>query len=256
MNKSSWGIQERDMTENRLEQHPASQWHDLLLDSQDITAFLNDLTMIIADRLATDGDEVWCAVTLLRERKSSSVASSSDRAAALDEIQFGFGDGPCLTAAREHRIVHVPDMRLENRWPGYKDAAAANGIISVLGVPFELEDGARAGLNVYSDQPDKYDDAAIEEIHREVLTASKALRLAVRLARYQDRQADMDAAMRSRTTIDLAVGIIMGQNKCSQDEAFNVLKNASSSRNIKLRDLAATIVTGIGKGPAKTHFDA
>ncbi len=243
------------MTENWLEEPPAAQWHDLLLDSQDITSFLNDFTQMIAGHLAGDGDEVWCAVTLLRERKSTCVASSSDRAAALDEIQYSFGDGPCLTAAREHRIVHVPDMRLEYRWPGYKDAAAANGIISVLGLPFELEDDARAGLNVYSDQPDKYDDTAIEEIHREVLIASKALRLAIRMARYQDREAHMGAAMRSRTTIDLAVGIIMGQNKCSQDDAFNVLKTASSSRNVKIRDLAANIVAGLGKGPAKTHFD-
>jgi hypothetical protein len=226
------------MTENWLEERSAAQWHDLLLDSQDITSFLNDFTMMIAGRLTGDGDEVWCAVTLLRERKSTCVASSSDRA-----------------AAREHRIIHVPDMRLEDRWPDYKDAAAANGIISVLGVPFELENGARAGLNVYSDQPDKYDDAAIEQVQREVLTASKALRLAIRMAHYQDREAHMNAAMHSRTTIDLAVGIIMGQNKCSQDDAFNVLKTASSSRNVKIRDLAASIVTGIGKGPATTHFD-
>jgi hypothetical protein len=243
------------MTENSLEEHPIARWHDLLLDSQDITSFLNDFTMMIAGQLAGDGDEVWCGVTLLRERRPSCVASSSDRAAALDEIQYGFGDGPCLTAAREHRIVHVPDMRLENRWPGYKDAAAANGIISVLGVPFELEEGARAGLNVYSDQPDKYDDATIAQVHREVLIASKALQLAVHMASYREKTADMETAMRSRTTIDLAVGIIMGQNKCSQDDAFNVLKTASSSRNVKIRDLAANIVTGIGQGPAKTHFD-
>jgi hypothetical protein len=243
------------MREHRLEEHPATPWHDLLLDSEDITDFLDDFTRMIAGHLAGDGDEVWCAVTLLRERKSTCVASSSDRAAALDEIQHGFGDGPCLTAAREHRLVYVPDMRLEDRWPEYKDAAAANGIISVLGVPFELDEGARAGLNVYSDEPDKYEQAAMEQIQREVLIASRALRLAVRQARYQDRQADMDAAMRSRTTIDLAVGIIMGQNKCSQDQAFNVLKSASSTRNVKLRDLAAGIVAGIGKGPATTHFD-
>lgn len=120
----------------------------------------------------------------------------------VDEIQYGFGDGPCLTAAREHRLVHV-----------------------------------------------------LEEIQREVLVASKALRLAFRQARAQDRQTDVNAAMNSPTTIDLAVGIIMGQNRYSQDEAFNILKNAYSTRNVNLRDLAAGIVADIGKGPATTHFD-
>ena len=44
-------------------------------------------------------------------------------------------------------------MRLETRRPEYKTAAAAIGIICVLGVPFELEEGARAALDVYSDFP-------------------------------------------------------------------------------------------------------
>ena len=55
--------------------------------------------------------------------------------------------------------------------------------------------------------------------------------------------------------IDLAVGIIMGQNRCSQDEAFSILKNASSSRNVKLREIAAGIVSSIGQGPAETFFE-
>ena len=49
--------------------------------------------------------------------------------------------------------------------------------------------------------------------------------------------------MQHRTVIDLAVGIIMGQNRCgSQEEAVAILKTASNHRNMKLRDLAAELV--------------
>ncbi|MHC5560657.1 ANTAR domain-containing protein [Kocuria sp. U4B] len=232
-----------------------SVMHELLLDSPDITAFLTQFTQKMATTLAADGEEVWCAVTLLRERRSATVASSNDRAAALDEIQYVYGDGPCLTAAREHTVVHVPDVATDSRWPGYTEAAAATGVASVLGVPFELAGEARAALNIYSDQPRAYDQAAIEAARREVALASSALRLAVRLAGHRDTEADLVAALESRTSIDLAVGIVMGQNRCTQREAVEILKAASNHRNVKLRDLAEELVAQVGKGPTETHFE-
>jgi AmiR/NasT family two-component response regulator len=47
----------------------------------------------------------------------------------------------------------------------------------------------------------------------------------------------------------------MAQNRCSQEEAFALLKAASSTRNIKLRAVAMTIVESLGQGPAKTHYE-
>jgi AmiR/NasT family two-component response regulator len=47
----------------------------------------------------------------------------------------------------------------------------------------------------------------------------------------------------------------MGQNRCTQEQAFDILRSASSHRNVKLRDLAAELVATVGQGPAATHFD-
>ncbi|MEX5305893.1 GAF and ANTAR domain-containing protein [Kocuria sp. CPCC 205258] len=235
---------------------PVAQLQDQLLATEDITDFLNDFTATMAQALSTDGDEVWCAVTLLRPKRSTTVAASSPHAEALDEIQYHYGDGPCLTAAREHRLVYVRDTRTDPRWPAYGQAAAEAGILSALGVPMELGGEAAAGLDVYADTPNAYDQAILEVIRRQVVEVSTILRLAVRLARHRDTEADLQAAMASRTTIDLAVGIVMGQNRCTQEKAFEILRAASSHRNIKLRDVAADLVATVGKGPASTHFDA
>jgi len=243
------------MTDDETGASPVERLQDLLLDSQDMSDFLDEFSRAMAANLSRGKGDVWCAVTLLRDRKAGTVASSSKHAEALDEIQYPIGVGPCLTAAREHRLVYIPDVREDGQWPEYNEAAARNGIRSVMGVPFELGEEARAGLNIYSDQPHQYDDAAIAHIQREVLLTSKALRLAVRMARHRDTAAELKAAMRSRTAIDLAVGILMDQNRCSQEEAFRILTAASNHRNIKLRDLAAELVASVGKGPASTHFN-
>ena len=60
---------------------------DLLLHSDDISAFLEDFTAMLA-REISDGDApAWCAVTLLRKRKASTAAASGLEAQALDELQ-------------------------------------------------------------------------------------------------------------------------------------------------------------------------
>jgi AmiR/NasT family two-component response regulator len=86
--------------------------------------------------------------------------------------------------------------------------------------------------------------------------ASKALRLVVRISQLADAKADLAAAMESRTTIDLATGAIMAQNRCSQETAVKILKIASSTRNVKLRDIAASVVASLSQDPSvRTHFE-
>jgi len=43
----------------------------------------------------------------------------------------------------------------------------------------------------------------------------------------------------------------MSQNRCTADEAFDLLRTISQNRNIKLRDIAAELITAvIGQPPA------
>ena len=51
--------------------------------------------------------------------------------------------------------------------------------------------------------------------------ASKALRLAVRISQLAEAKTNLAAALESRTTIDLATGAIMAQNRCSQETAID-----------------------------------
>ena len=56
-------------------------------------------------------NEMICGVTLMRHRKPMTLATSDPRVLARDELQYGFGDGPCLTAIRELTTVLAPSLR-------------------------------------------------------------------------------------------------------------------------------------------------
>ena len=60
---------------------------------------------------------------------------------------------------------------------------------------------------------------------------------------------NLQHALASRALIDQALGIIMGQNRCSADEAFDILRTTSQNRNIKLRDIAAAMVAALSGHP-------
>ena len=99
-----------------MDGHPSDelsveQWQDLLLEAEDVTDFLDEFVRTLAAALGDGTDGVWCAVTVLRMNKPATVSASDHRATVLDELQYSFRDGPCLTAIREHTVVHVEDTR-------------------------------------------------------------------------------------------------------------------------------------------------
>lgn len=233
----------------------ADYLQDLVLGCADVAELLSELATFSAFRLSVH-NELLCGVTLVRRKKPTTVATSDPRVLALDELQYGYGEGPCLSAAREVTTMHVPELTEDHRWPGYCTAAWAEGVRSILAVPLRLEGEAKAALNLYSTRPHSFSGEDIEHAESYAGQASKAMRLAVRVAQLTDDRNHLTAAMESRTTIDVAVGAIMAQNRCSQDTAMKILKIASNTRNIKLRDVASTVVASVAQDPkVLTYFD-
>jgi hypothetical protein len=213
--------------------------HELVLNSSDVEDFLNALAQVSARNLSEPGDEIMCAITLLRQRKAATVASSSPDAKAIAHLEYEFSETPSLTASAAQESIHVPDARDDGRWPEYSS----------------LEGGTKAALLLYSRRPHRFEPRILEFAEDFVGQTSLALRLAVRFAHYSETAANLRATLESRTVIDMAVGIIMAQNRCSQQDAFEILKTASSTRNSKLHDVAAAVVNSLGQGPARTHYD-
>lgn len=232
--------------------------HQLIGDSEDVKGFLDRMTHYAATTLTrATGSPIECAATLHRRKRRVTIAGSSDTAILLDGVEQGLGDGPCLEALQSLKPVLLADTNNDKRWPGYSQNLAAAGARSVLGVPLALGNDASAALNFFAPVTGVFTDQAIEEATVFADMAGHALKLAVRIAAADLLVADLKAAMEHRTAIDIATGIIMCQNHCAQEEAFEMLKRASSSRNEKLSTLAEDIIkVGSGNQTATaTHFE-
>jgi AmiR/NasT family two-component response regulator len=64
--------------------------------------------------------------------------------------------------------------------------------------------------------------------------------------------ANLQAALTTRTVIGQAQGVLMARQEINEAEAFDVLRRASQRTNRKLRDIAADIVRSVqGGGPSE-----
>src|SRR4051812_14308310 len=186
-----------------------SRLQDMVLESSDAEEFFQELAVFSASLLSPPDSKVHCNVTVARRKKRVTVACSDATARAMDELQYAFGDGPCLTAMRTGNTVYVPDVTAEHRWPEYIQAVAQKGVQSILAVPLRLEGESTAALNIFSSRPHGIvgEDIARAELFGE--QSARTLRLELRLARVQEAKDNLEAAMKSRTAIDVAAGVIM-----------------------------------------------
>jgi GAF domain-containing protein len=199
----------------------------------------------------TVGPGLSCGITLIRDGRSVTVAGSDDIATSLDEVQYHYRTGPCLTAMRTREAITIHDLATDDRWGSYCRNALAQGARSVLSIPLSIDLGEAGALNLYAPNSGVFGADQQRRAEGFAAEASRALRLAGRLADQIELSSNLKAALASRSIIDQALGVIMAQNRCTANEAFDILRSGSSHRNIKLRDLAREIVTRVGGEPPK-----
>jgi AmiR/NasT family two-component response regulator len=110
-------------------------------------------------------------------------------------------------------------------------------------VPLQRE--VTAALNIYSVGEDAFDDDAVALASTFGAYAGVAL-ANMHLYEAQGQVAEqLQVAMQSRAVIEQAKGILMGQRRCSAEEAFNALVLLSQAANRKLRDVAQELVDDV-----------
>jgi hypothetical protein len=145
---------------------------------------------------------------------------------------------------------------MDPRWRRYQRAAAQRGNRSILAVSLLADRDAAAVLTFSSTSPEAFDDGAVAACGALAVRAAKVLRIAVRLDAAKGLSRDLLQAMRSRSVINVATGILMAQSRCSQTEAFELLAKVSNTRNVKLRVIAEEILRRFDNSPAGTAISA
>ncbi|MDX6317467.1 MAG: hypothetical protein QOD35_867 [Nocardioidaceae bacterium] len=212
----------------------------ILTSAQTLEKVLEDIVALAKNRIP-GADEV--SVTLIDNGRPSTVASTGDLATSMDERQYEAGWGPCLNAANSGQILIVEDMSTETRWPEFRDRGKEIGVASSMSTSMPTQQHLGGALNAYAGTPHSFDESSRTMARAFAGHAALALAHAYRYNQATRQAESLREAMRSRAVIEQAKGIVMAARQCSDDGAFDVLVRLSQTRNVKLREIAAQIVS-------------
>jgi GAF domain-containing protein len=226
-----------DSMEMRLAQRFA-EIARLLLTAQNVKATLGKITEVAVELI--DGCES-AGIDIIDGGTIFAVAATSPVAARIDAIQVEVGEGPCLQSLRDHEVFSTGDLATETRWPKFsRRAYEETGILSIMGFRLFADADTMGALDLYSSQPDAFGPDT------ETLGLVLASQASVALSTARSREG-LEEALATRDIIGQAKGILMERHGIGAEAAFDLLREASQRRNIKLRQVAETLVATAGE---------
>ncbi|WP_035792076.1 GAF and ANTAR domain-containing protein [Kitasatospora mediocidica] len=181
-------------------------------------------------------------LTLLENDRADTIVASADFVREVDAVQYGIGEGPCITAAAERRTVRSAHLGRDPSWPRFGPRVSRLGVHSVVSLPLLAGDGVLGAMNVYARTEDAFDARAVELGELFAVPAAISVQNAQALAQAQRLATQLQSALTHRAAIDQALGILMSRSGCSPAEAFDKLRVMSQTQNRKASAVAQQLL--------------
>lgn len=181
-------------------------------------------------------------LTLLEIDRADLIVKSEQFVRAIDEIQYGIGEGPCISAAATGETRRSGMLREDPRWPQFGPRASELGVHSALSLPLIVSTGILGAMNVYAHAPDSFNERAQQLGETFAVSAALAVQHAQILEQTARLIDQMQAGVDGRGLIDQAIGILRRRDGCSADGGLDRLKEMSGQQHISLPAAARSVV--------------
>lgn len=181
-------------------------------------------------------------LTLLEEGRSDTIVTTADFVAEIDAIQYGIGQGPCITAAAEARTVISGSLGADPRWRRFGSQIARMGLHSVVSLPLLTPDGVVGAMNVYAHPKNAFDERSADLGEMFAAPAAIAVQNAQVLEHTRRLAAQLQATLDTRMVIERAIGIVMSRSGIGGEEALERLRTLSQHEHAKLVVIAQNLI--------------
>jgi ANTAR domain/GAF domain len=181
-------------------------------------------------------------LTMLEDDRPQTVVSSAEFVRAVDGVQYGLGEGPCLLAVESRATQTSGSLGGEARWPRFGPRVGRMGVHSVLSLPLLLPDRVVGAMNVYAHAKHAFGPDAVRIGELFARPAAVSVHNAQILAQSQRLAAQLADALTNRAGIDQALGVIMSRTGATPEEAFDRLRRMSQSQHVKVAEVARVLL--------------
>jgi hypothetical protein len=217
---------------------------------------LNRVAVAFARQVVKAPHARWCdacvdvigvtgaGITLMGRGDAGPICVSSPQVAALEDLQFDLGQGPCRDAHQTGRPTHVPhlDATIEAKWPTYVELAHRSGIGAVFAYPLTMNRSSLGVLTVYQAMAGEL----TEDQHQDCQTMAQVL--AATILRLQadeptgELAAELDTAVTYRAELYQASGVVAVQLEISPFEAVARIRGHAFAAGQPVATVAADIL--------------
>lgn len=215
---------------------------DTLVDDYDVVDLLDRLVHTCLELLPVE----QAGLMLLTSGQELRLVASSDKSVRrLERFQLDHAEaGPSVECVHTGEAVGVDDLTVPNeRWPKFAAAAAAAGFRSVFVVPMRLRGDIIGALTMFvsREAPLSRNDRRLARALADVATIGILQQRSLHRASLLAEQ--LQTALNSRIVIEQAKGVLSEHAGVDMDVAYAALRTFSRNSNLKLSDVAASVVS-------------
>jgi GAF domain-containing protein len=214
---------------------------DTLVDDYDVLDLLHTLVEECVDLLDATAAGLMLAGP---DGVLQVLASTSEESHLVEVLQQESGAGPCVECYITGKPLMIRDIAgTGDRWPKFKEEAAAQGFQSVHAFPLRVRGKAIGAMNLFRAETGELseEDVAIGQALADVSTISIMQERTIRESATVNEQ--LQRALNSRVLIEQAKGMIAHTSNVDTNEAFEILRGHARSHNTSLRETAEAVLS-------------
>ena len=201
--------------------------------------YLEDILRLMVVVTAEVMKSKICSLWLVDERdKALKIrATQSMSEEYLKERSLKLGEGVVGYVAQENRPMMIYNVLKEPRYKE-KELARREGLVSMLSVPMCVKDKVIGVINCYTSSPHKFTKSEIEVL----TTVANQAAIAIENAGLIMKAKIIEDELMSRKLVERAKGILMKEQRLSEEEAFRRLQKKSMDLRKSMREIAEAVI--------------
>ncbi|HYS41344.1 MAG TPA: GAF and ANTAR domain-containing protein [Pseudonocardiaceae bacterium] len=217
---------------------------DTLIDDFDVIDFLH----LLVDRCVELLDVDAAGLLLANQRgELQVVATSNEQVRLLELFQLQNDEGPCLEAFGTGKAISHPDLgAADAKWPRFAATATEAGFAAVDALPMRLRSELIGALNLFRAEPGELDPTALRTAKALVDVATIGLLQERSIRNREILTEQLQTALNSRVIIEQAKGLVAERYGLDMDGSFAALRGYARSHNLKLSDVARSVIENRG----------
>jgi hypothetical protein len=180
------------------------------------------------------------------------IGASDDTAAVAERLQFTIGEGPCLDAVMERRVIVADREQLRARWPLYAhELFTRTGVQGIAAIPLSLTPETYAALDLFVTDSARLAAVSLADVStvaEEIVDALLLSQAVSPTAGGGSADSDPDwlrsPPTRDRTFVWVAMGMMMTEFELAAPDALALLRSHAYSRGSDVDQVAAELTSG------------